>query len=100
MSFIFNIVFVGCILIGSAYEFYFKSIKLPTLVVQANGYSGRRVSFWQRRKPGDAPWNKFHFALLIGLPACLFIIYLIAGLLSYLTAWGLTAIKMLVTKPN
>ena len=81
---------------GFLTQMYLTFNKIPKLVFQANGYSGRVRRFRQKRLSDDPPWNKYGLALVIGGWPCILVIYVVLTGLSWVTAWFLTAVKMLV----
>lgn len=77
-------------------QMYLTFSKIPKLMFQANGYSGRVRRFWQKRLSDDPPWNKYQLAVIIGGWPCILVVFVVLTALSRLTAWCLTAVKMLV----
>ena len=88
---VFDIIFM----VGTIGQLLETGKKVPIKLFKINGYSSRERQFWQRKRPDDPPWSKYHFAIILGCWPVIIIVFTVLFTLSGITATVLTSIKML-----
>jgi hypothetical protein len=88
---VFHIIFM----VGTIGQILETGKKVPNKLFKINGYSSRERQFWQRKRPDDPPWCKYHFACILGGWPVIIGVFIILFILSYITATVLASIKML-----